>query len=80
MIQKVNDKNTSTISKQKLQKSCQRNNSLNYPQLLIAKSQENKIEIEVASSNQFFDSLSTQDSNYIKSSMEQKNLNVYILI
>ena len=62
MIQEVNDNNTSTTSKQKLQNNCQRNNSLNR-QKLIAKSQENEMGIEVASSNQLIGSVSTQDSN-----------------
>ena len=76
MIQEVNDNNTSTTSKQKLQNNFQRNNSLNC-QKLIAKSQKNEMGIEVASSNQLIGFVSTQDSNYIKSRMEPKNLNIY---
>ena len=51
MIQEANDNNASTTSKTNLQNNCQRNNSLNH-QKLITKSQENKMETEVESSNQ----------------------------
>ena len=43
---------------------------------LATDSQETKMEIEVADSNQLIGSLSTQASNNIKSSIESKNLNI----
>ena len=52
-----------------------KNISLNHRKL-AAKSQENKMEIEVAISNQIIGSVATQDSNNTKSSMEPKNINI----
>ena len=53
----------------------QKNISSKNPKL-ITESQETKMEIEVAGSNQLNGSLSTQASNNIKSSIESQNLNI----
>ena len=52
------------------------NNISENNQKLTTESKESKMEIEVASSNQLYGSLSTQDSNNIRSSLDSKNLNI----
>ena len=72
MIQQIKDKNICPSPKPFSQKNISSKN----PQL-TTESQETKMEIELAGSNQLTGSLSTQASNNIKSSIESKNLNIY---
>ena len=71
MIQEINGKNISPSAKAFGEKNISKKN----PQL-TTESQETKMEIESAGSNQLIGSLSTQASNNIKSSIESKNLNI----
>ena len=75
VLQEIDDKNSSPLSKQIFQNKCQQNISIKN-QKLATKSKEVKMDIEVAGSNHLNGSVSTQASNNIKSSLEQKNLNI----
>ena len=71
MIQEINGKNVSISTKPFGQ-----NNISSKNQKSTTESEEIKMEIEVGGSNQLMESLSTQASNNIKSSIESKNLNI----
>ena len=71
MIQEINGKNVPPSTKPFGQ-----NNISSKNQKSTTESEEIKMEIEVGGSNQLMESLSTQASNNIKSSIESKNLNI----
>ena len=71
MIQEINGKNVSISTKPFGQ-----NNISSKNKKSTTESEEIKMEIEVGGSNQLMESLSTQASNNIKSSIESKNLNI----
>ena len=71
MIQEINGKNVPPSTKPFGQKNISSKN-----QKSTTESEEIKMEIEVGGSNQLMESLSTQASNNIKSSIESKNLNI----
>ena len=77
MIQEKNGKNMSLQKKSKIRNICSNNINISQNhQKLTTESKNLKMEIEVADSNQLYDSLSTQDSNNIKSFLDSKNLNI----
>ena len=77
MIQEKNGKNMSPTKKPQIKSICSNNINISQNnQKLTTESKNSKMEIEVASSNQLYGSLSTQDSNNIKSSLDSKNLNI----
>ena len=71
MIQEINGKNVPPSTKPFGQ-----NNISSKNQKSTTESEEIKMEIEVGGSNQLMESLSTQASNNIKSSIESRNLNI----
>ena len=71
MIEEINAKNICPSGKPFGQNNISSKNSK-----ITTESQETKMEIEVAGSNQLIGSLSTQASNNIKSSIESQNLNI----
>ena len=77
MIQEKNGKNMSLQKKSKIRNICSNNINISQNhQKLTTESKNLKMEIEVADSNQLYDSLSTQDSNNIKSFLDSKNVNI----
>ena len=71
MMKGINEKNICPSPKPMGQKKILSKNTE-----LTTDSQETRMDIEVAGSNQLIDSLSTKASNNIKSSIESKNLNI----
>ncbi len=74
MIQEINEGNFPSPGESKIQKACTKNNIEKHQK--IEDNKDSKMEIEVANSNQLIESVSTQASNNIKSSLDSKNLNI----
>lgn len=73
-IQEINEGNFPSPGESKIQKACTKNNIEKHQK--IEENKDSKMEIEVANSNQLIESVSTQASNNIKSSLDSKNLNI----